>query len=425
MIDTELLKQLITEKPRIMKYTKRDVELVNIDKIFTIIGPRRAGKTYFMFQLMDLLEEKGVESNQILYLNFEDDRLSHIQNTDFQKILDIYYILFPKNKNKKTYFMFDEIQNAAGWSKFVRRLYDKENCEIYITGSSSKLLSTEIATELRGRTWVYEIWPFSFKEYLTHKSKEPEPLDVYNEKRYKLINSFEKFLYSGGFPEVCLLDTKTECVILQNYADIVIFRDILERYNLTKPEVVKEVFRSLINNFSRSFSINNCYNTFKSMGLSVKKDYLYKLMSYLEDTRYFFFVPIYSDSIKVRMVNPKKVYVVDTGLVNCIMSKSAKEEGWFYENLAAIELIRRGYKLTYYRGKNECDFIARNKSTKEQLPIQITLSHKEPRELEGLLEAMDKLKVKIGLILTKDYNAEKKVKNKTVRYVSLWKWLLE
>ena len=425
MLDEELIKRILLERPRVKEYIKRDVELVDIDKIYTIIGPRRAGKTYFLFQIIDALKSNGASDNQILYINFEDERLSELKKEDLQGIIDVFYALSPENKKKIVFFMFDEIQNAPNWAKFIRRLYDKENCKIYITGSSAKLLSKEIATELRGRTWTYNIYPFSFKEYIKIKGLKFKKTSVYGPERYKIMKLFEEYLYSGGFPEVCNLDVNKRCTILQNYYDIVMFRDVIERYKLSNIDIVKDVFKLLINNFARLFSVNNFYNTLKSMNKSVSKDNLYSLISYLEDTLYFSFVPLYSDSAKIRMVNPKKDYVIDNGLIYCLMTKSTIDEGWLYENLVAIELIRRGYELNYYKNKNECDFIAINKIKKEAIPVQVTLDPENTRELNGLLDAMERIKSKKGIIISKNTDKTTNLKGKKITYVPLWKWLLK
>ena len=215
MIDEELIKRILLEKPRKRPYVRRHIKLVDIDKIFTIIGPRRAGKTYFLFQIADELQSKGTKAEQILYLNFEDERLSGIEKEDLQRIIDIFYASNPEVKGKKVYFMFDEIQNVPEWQKFIRRLYDKENCTLYITGSSARILSKEIATELRGRTWNYLVYPFSFKEFLSFKGIDEPEKCAYNENRHRAIKLFNQYLLAGGFPEVVGLEEDQRNTILR------------------------------------------------------------------------------------------------------------------------------------------------------------------------------------------------------------------
>lgn len=425
MIDEELLKRIILERPKPKEHIKRIIKITYIDKIFSIIGPRRAGKTYFLYQIIDeLVLLKRVERDKILYIDFEDDRLKKIETEDLQKIIDAYYILFPENKGKKVYFMFDEVQNAPSWQKFARRLHEKEGCEVYLTGSSAKLLSKEIATELRGRTWTYNIFPLSFREYLRFKGIEINKRSVYTEERYNIIKHFEDYIRVGGFPEVINLPPNERIILLQNYYETVMFRDVIDRYKLTNIDVVKNLFSYLVNNFARKFSVNKFYNILKSMNRAVSKDYLYPLLGYLEDTMYFFFVQIYSESNNVRMANPKKIYLIDTGLINSLIIKK-EEEGWFYENIVAIELYRRGKEIYYYNNKNECDFIVTDKVNKETIPIQVSLDPYNDREINGLIEAAKRVKSSTGVIITKSDEKTIDKENIKIKLVPLWKWLLE
>jgi len=423
MVEKSVIKTVLLEGFPEKKLVKRDKKLVDVGKIYSIIGPRRSGKTYFLFEIIYSLLKKKIDKTQILYLNFEDERLRDLNVDDLQKILDSYYELYPHNTSKKVYCFFDEIQNVPYWQKFVRRLYSTENYEIYITGSSAKLLSKEIATELRGRTWDYNMFPFSFKEYLDALEISVDNKITHSKERYTLKNHFDRYLKIGGFPEVIKQDDYSRARILQNYFDVVLFRDLIERYNLPQPDLVKNTLYYLLNNFSRFFSVNKYYNFLKSQGRKVTKDPLYDLINYIETTMYFFFVPLYTDSEKKRVVNPKKIYIVDNGLVNALLNKEAQEKGWYYENQVFLELKRREYDLFYYSGEKECDFIAIKHNEKKA--IQVTLSPELDREKIGLLDAMDKLNLKEGLIITDDIEKVETVKGKKIKYVPLWLWLLE
>ncbi len=426
MVDMDFLKRIILERPRFNNIIPREnaLEFSKLDKIFTIIGPRRAGKTYFLFQIMEELKQK-VDDSRILYINFEDERLTDLGKEDLQKILDAYYSLFPENKNKEVYFMFDEIQNLPYWQKFVRRLYDKENVKLFLTGSSAKLLSKDIASELRGRTWDCLILPFSFKEFLLAKGVKLDRHSFYSATLYDILHHFDHYLYFGGFPEVVKSEEEfVKIALLQNYANTVLFRDVVERYGFTNVPVVKDLFNYLIKNFARPFSINHFYNMEKSAGKKISKDKIYMMADALEDSFYFFFVPLYSSSYKKQILSPKKVYVVDNGLAFAFQNKTEKDEGWFYENLVAIDLIRRGYKLNYFKKENECDFIAINEITKEKLAIQVSLDPSKSREIDGLLECMETLNLSKGVMITKDTQKQITVKNKKIMFMPLWKHLL-
>lgn len=424
-LDKELVKLILSEGySRRDKPFPREKKIVDVKKIYTVIGPRRAGKTYFLFQIIDALLAKGVRKEQVLYINFEDERLEGIQSTDLQTIISAFFELNPENRDKKVYFVFDEIQNAPSWPKFVRRLYDKENCEIYVTGSSAKLLSQEIATELRGRTWDYDIFPLSFREYLRGIGFDFKERDIYSKERFAIMKHFDRYLIAGGFPEIHGYDESIRCRILQNYFELVIIRDIIERHSLPYIDIVKEMSLYLAQNFSKPFSINKYYNILKSQNRKVSKDTLYSLSEYVQETMYFYLVPIYSNSKTVQMVNPKKIYIIDNGLAHCLSIKATKDLCWYFENLVFIELRRRGHSVYYHRDRYECDFIAVEANGKK-LAIQVTLDETKEEELAGLLEGMAGARVDEGLILTRDTDKTLEIDGKTITCIPLWKWLLQ
>jgi predicted AAA+ superfamily ATPase len=304
----------------------------------------------------------------------------------------------------------------------VRRLYDKENCEIFISGSSAKLLSYEIATELRGRTWDYDIYPLSFLEYLCSQGFEFKNEHLHSKERFEIIRYFEKYLIEGGFPEVYGYNEYIRCRILQTYFEVMIVRDIMERHSFPYIDIVKDMLLYLANNFGRPFSIHKYYNIVKTQNKKVSKDTLYTLSEYAQETMYFYFVPIYSNSKAVQMVNPKKVYLIDNGLANCLSMKATKDLSWYYENLVFIELLRRGFSMYYHRGNNECDFIAVDGNKKQV--IQVTLDGSKEEELAGLMEGMAAAKVNDGILITKDEDRTFEKDGKNIRCVPLWKWLL-
>ena len=418
MVSKEILKNIILEDIHFPSLINRDIKIYDINKIYSVIGPRRAGKTHFLLQVVASL---NLSKSNFLYINFEDDRLIDLQTSDLDLIINSFYELYPSSVTEKVYFLFDEIQNVPNWSKFVRRLYDKKNCEIYVTGSSAKLLSKEIATELRGRTWVYSIFPFSFIEYLNFKNIPFEKNSVYSNDRFKIVEEFNNYFVEGGFPEVVGKEKFVRCSILQSYFDLVLFRDVIERYPQYSSHVVKDFMLFLIDNVSRPISVNKYYNSLKSKGISISKDTLYALQEHISDTFYFHFVSIYSKSQRVRSVNPKKVYCVDNGLVNCI-SSSLDNVGWLYENSVFLHLFRNGYEINYFKGDNECDFIAIK--GKEIIPIQVSLSPKDEREINGLREAMSFFKSKEGYIISSDISEEIKLEEGTIFIIPLWNWLV-
>jgi len=423
MVDKELVKSILLghQKRTSHNLIQRDMKMADIKKIFAIIGPRRSGKTFFLFQIMEDLRKKNLEG-RIFYLNFEDERLADIETEDMQRIMDSYFELYPENINQKIYVMLDQIQNAPMWQKFIRRLYDNENYKICITASSAKLLGKEIASELRGRTFNYEIYPFSFKEFLRAHNIELERNVLYSDIRYKIQELFQLYLSQGGFPETININPELKYKVIQSYLDLVMFKDVIERYHVTRPDILLNLIRYLVRTMAREFSIHGYYKLIKSQDIKIGKDYLYLLMEYLADTYYFFFVEKFSYKVKLRTIAPKKVYLVDNGLFTYMSKTLTKDTGWLYENMVFITLKRMGYDVYYYKNSSECDFIGLKQG--EIVPIQVSLDIQNEREKRGLITAMEELGVHEGYIINKDTSLEEKLGDKTIQYVPLWQWVL-
>jgi predicted AAA+ superfamily ATPase len=426
-MNKETIKELIIlSQERDIKLVERELEIHFIGKINSIIGPRRAGKTFFIYQNINQLKGKNLK-DKIIYLNFEDERLLPIKKEELDLILEAYYELYPENKDQKLYVFFDEIQMLPFWQLFVRRLYDQENMEICITGSSSKLLSKEIATQLRGRTLTYFIFPYSFKEFLRAKGITLERHFEYKSLIYKIKKLLQEYIEFGGFPEIADKDKMFKTKILQEYFNLIFYKDLVERYKIRNFGVVKEMLLYLINNFSSYFSTNKYYKLLKSRGEKISKNTLFEYISCMIDINLLFLVPKFG-KLREQFSNPKKVYVIDVGLINAIAFKISKDIGKLYENIVFIELKRRGCKEVYYwKNKYECDFLVKeNEKIKEAIQVcfKLTEENKE-RELNGLVETLKKFRLKQGLIITEDKEGEETVDKRKIKYIPLWKWLLE
>ncbi|MCZ7372542.1 MAG: ATP-binding protein [Candidatus Methanoperedens sp.] len=424
-MNKEIIKKLIIlAQERDVTLVERDMEIRFAGKINSIIGPRRAGKTFFIYQKINQLKSKN--KDKIIYINFEDERLFPIKKEELDLILEAYYELYPENKGMKLYVFFDEIQEVPLWELFVRRLYDQEDVEICITGSSSKLLSREIATQLRGRTLTYFIYPLSFKEFLRAKGVTLERHFEYKSLRYQLKKLLQEYIEFGGFPEIVDKDQALKTKILQEYFDLIFYKDMVERYKIRNFGVVKEMLLYLVNTTSFYFSTNKYYNLLKSQGKKISKNTLFTYLSCITDINFMFLVPKYG-KLKEQLANPKKVYVIDTGLVNAIAFKVSKDTGKLYENIVFIELKRRGKEIYYWKNKHECDFLIKEgEIIKEviQVCFELTEENKE-REINGINEAMEVFKLKEGLMITGDFEGEEAVNGKNLVYKPLWKWLLE
>ncbi|MGD2151505.1 MAG: ATP-binding protein, partial [Desulfobacterales bacterium] len=222
-----------------------------INKVITIIGPRRAGKTYFLFQIMKKLLEKENHITDIIYINFEDERILPMTGQDLQYVLEAYFELHGKTD---PFIFLDEIQNIPGWEPFVRRLNDK-GYRVFITGSNSRMLGREIATALRGRTLTYEIFPFSFKEFLLANKITPEKNLLYGKMRHRIKTLYEDYFFSGGYPEIALVqDRSIKGRILQDYFNTIFYKDLVERYRIKNTELLKQWLNALLMNLSSRIS---------------------------------------------------------------------------------------------------------------------------------------------------------------------------
>ncbi|MEA3458252.1 MAG: ATP-binding protein [Candidatus Thermoplasmatota archaeon] len=407
----------------------RDVN-INLDNDFisAVTGPRRAGKTYLCFQTIHHLFKKGISRENILYINFEDEKLIGADANDLNMLLDTYYELSNINNKQKIYLFFDEIQNVKNWDAWIRRIYDMEkNIQIIITGSSSKLLSREISTKLRGRTINTEIFPLSFKEFLNWKKIKYDTKNIlYSKEKTKIKKQFSSYMQEGAYPAVISLNSSKETV-LQEYYESMIFKDIVERHKIKNVKKLRLLASLLFDSATKDISYSKLANKLKSLGFSLSNDTVIEYISYFEDAYLFFQNLKYEYSINKQLGAIKKVYCIDNGLLNAVSFKFSDDIGKLMENLVYLELKRRNKEIYYHRKNHECDFLIKEKN-KIINAIQVTKQLDEnncKREKKGLLEAMNAHDLKIGTIITYGSEDEKKVEGKTIRIVPIWKWLLE
>jgi len=398
---------------------KRDINIpLNSNKIVTLVGVRRSGKTYILFDLIKQLREK-VNYKNIIYINFEDDRLFGLKAGDLSLLIDAYFEMYPQKRDEKIYLFLDEIQEIDGWEKFVRRIYDTLNIQIFLTGSSAKMLSVELASSLRGRTITYEIFPLSFKEYLEFKDIE---VNLYSSKSLSFIkNQFEIYLKEGGFPEIVFEEDKDiKQRILRDYVDLIIYRDIIERYNIKNLFLLKFLIRYIFSNPSTLVSFNKLYNELKTLGYKLSKDTLFDYFNYLNDVYSVFFVPIFRSSIKEEQRNPKKVFIVDNGFNYIYHTSFSSEYSKLYENLVFLHLRRKYKEVYYFKEKQEVDFFVPEVNLLINVSYKIDNQKTLNREISALQEAMEKYKIDKSYLITSE--EEKEISG--IKIIPLWKFLL-
>lgn len=391
-------------------------------KIVSLIGVRRSGKTYIIFYLIEQLRQK-IDGKNIIYINFEDDRLFPMGLKDLDGLLEGYYELYPQKQEEKVYLFLDEVQNIEGWEKYVRRIDDTENLQIFITGSSSKLLSSEIATSLRGRTITYEVFPFSFKEYLRYKNIE---INLYSSKSVSYIkNAFNSYLVDGGFAETFDETPDVQKRILKDYIDLIVYKDVVERHNIKNQALLKHLIKYMFVNMGTLISLNKLYNEYKSQGYKVSKDALYDYIAYLQEAYTLFTTPIYRNSVREEQRNPKKLYAIDNGFKKLFSISLSDDYSKLYENMAFLHLRRMSDEVYYFKQKQEVDLYAKvEQEYLVNVSYQIEDEKTLKREVNALVEGMDYFKLDRAYLITADREEKIEVEGRVIEVVPMWKWLL-
>lgn len=373
--------------------TRRDVWLPAVPgKALAVMGMRRAGKTSFLWQLLADRHAQGTPREGLLYISFEDERLAGMQASDLDALVEAYYRLHPEWRDqRRCTFFLDEIQTVPGWELFARRLLDTENIELFLSGSSAKLLSREVATSMRGRALEATVTPFSFREALRHAGREPgkPPSRLTKAEQSQLDHDLGAYLQQGGFAEAQGLDTRSRSELLRSYVDVVLLRDVMERHNLSQPQVLRWLVQQLLGNAAGSFSINKFHADLRSRGVPVAKDTLHQMLAHLEDAFLLHSVALATDSIRRQQVNPRKVYPVDTGLIALFDRSGKPNTGHALEVAVLHTLLRSGAQVGYVLtpAGYEVDFHAALPSG-EQWLVQVCLDLGDSATLQREVRAL-------------------------------------
>ena len=377
--------------------TRRDLHIPAVPgKALAVIGMRRTGKTTFLWQILSDRLDQGTPREGLLLFSFEDERLAGMTAADLSLVIEEYYRLHPEWRDqRRAVLFFDEIQVVPGWEMFARRLLDTENVDLFLSGSSARLLSREVATSMRGRAMEVLVLPFSFREFLRHHGQEPTGSveDLPKSERSALERNLNEYLMNGGFPEAQGIAVRDRVELLRGYVDVVLLRDVIERHQVSHPTALRWMTRRLLGNAAGTFSVNRFHRSLRSQGISVGKDTLHAYPSYLEDAFLVRIVSIATDSERQRMVNPRKVYPIDMGLIP-VFDRSVKANvGHALETAVYLELERRSAEVSYVKSASagyEVDFLARHPNGHTAL-IQVCASLEDPdvceREVRSLVEA--------------------------------------
>jgi len=393
----EIIKSQINSIPTSGSFIQRSI-INQIDPFipFAIVlsGIRRCGKSTFLFQLLN-------KYDSLNYLNFEDPRLVNFDLTDFEKVEKI----FNFDKNNSNIYFFDEIQNVEKWELYIRSLIDRKK-HVIITGSNSSLLSRELGSRLTGRHLRYELFPFSYMEFLDYTLKIPGK------------ESFRDYMETGGFPDYIEIE---RIQILQQLLNDILSRDIAVRNNIRNIKQLNELIIYLLSNTGKPFSLNGLQKTFQFGSVNTVKDFI----SYFEDSYLIFTIPKFSYSLKKQSANPKKIYAIDTGMIKANTTGFSDDKGRLLENIVFLELRRKYNSIYYFKEKNECDFVVYNKDKIVQA-IQVCYelnSGNLQREINGCKEAMQMFNLNEGLIISFDQEDIIREDNFTIKVEPIWKWL--
>lgn len=410
------------------KYLNKILEFIKSGKVISIVGVRRSGKSTLIKQIAKRLIGEGTSATDILIINFEEPQFENVDVSFLIKIYQSYReIIRPQSK---PYIFLDEVQNVKNWERFVRSINEKKEAHLVISGSSSKLLSEELATVLTGRQLYFEVFPLSFEEFLGFRNiKIKETKDIIlNALEIKTL--FREYLSFGGFPEVVLNSNEEfkRRVLISYYEDI-INRDIVQRFKVKKVSQLKMLAQFYLTNISSYVSFNSISGFIKLPVETIRR-----FSSYIEISDLIFLIKRFSYSVKKQENSARKVYSIDVGLSNMVGFKFSRDFGKLAENIVALRL-RIFHKLSphteiYYwknhYGDKEVDFVIKDGLKIKnlfQVCWDVSNEKTKKREINGLIKAMEEFKLKEGLIITEEYENEEEIKGKKIIFQPLWKWL--
>lgn len=399
--------------------TKRDMAVpLQSGKVITITGPRRCGKTYYMYQIAKQLIDKGVSKDRIIYLNFEDERIGELNPDD---IFSAYLLLYPKSSLKGIYLLFDEIQNLMNWEKFIMRVSDTITDRIFITGSNSEVFRDNLSSAMIGRILNYELSTLSYREYLRFFNIDEH--DKTMENRIKLETELKGFIEFGGFPELIGMEKSTKIKVLQEYFNVMIYRDLIESYGLSNPNVTRQIMKKIIISFAKEYSVKKVFNELKSQGFKISKKTVYGIV---EKSKNIYFTDfLYQYKAKENALNEiRKIYLSDIGYAVGEMFGSDEINGRKIENVL-FNHLKQKYRLNYLRNHYEIDFIFDESGKKTGIQITWALNKENiNRETSSLLRLIEEKKINKAEIVVMSKLPDKLLIDKRIKVFRFYDYLL-
>lgn len=408
----------------------RDIEFFeHISSATVVKGMRRTGKTFVTYERMAALLATGIPLGRIVHMNFEDDRLKAMRLEDLQLINEVHAELHPESVGETCWYFLDELQNVEGWEAYARRLVDSPKVILCLTGSSSRLLSEEIATAMRGRSVPIEVFPLSFREFIRFNGildEVPEGGFTAAE-RGLLRRAMARYFDIGGFPAVQGMPDSMRIATLQDYIHAVLFRDVLQRRKIASVQSLRYTLDYLLHNFARRTSVHAISGVLKNLAFPCRREDIADYLSHFKDAFLVYPVSVLSDSLAVKRVNPDKYYIADLGLVNAATTKVDAEKGWKLENLVFMALRRRPNRIHYLPLPNnrEVDFCVHDQVSGKASLVQVAWNMAGDETFTREVESLRKARAATGIddctVVTWDDEATLK---DGVRVVPIWKWLL-
>ena len=428
----DIFKTLIAQKQTEMPFSviDRDVSLpIDGNEIITIPGVRRCGKSTLMEIAINRLLANGVRKENILWIGFDDERIKYMTAEELDLVLQAYREMYPATELKDVWMFFDELPLVKDWEYFVLRLFKGSCKHIFICGSNASTLSVEMKSALRGWPREVEVWPLSFREYLRFKGVDADSHLEQDKARVQV--AFNEYNRLGGMPEPTLMPVLSEKYRkLQDYFDVMLLRDLVEHWQISKPQTVRYFLKRVMTTIASRLSVNAIYREIKASGRKVTKDDLYDWLAWAQSIYLVRKLDVYSRSVKSEISIPGKYYVIDNGLRSAVIPLQSDDDGKQLENTVYLELLRRkahNEELSFFSESGECDFVVSEGDEVKRL-IQVTwdMSDAETRkrEFSGLLEAAKATGCRDLTIVTRDEEGEEIRDGLNVRIVPVCRFLL-
>lgn len=418
----------------IPKYIPREGRLQLVDSmVSTVIGARRAGKSFRVLQAADeMIRRQAIRSiDQVCLMDFDNPVLSNMKAPDLPLIQNTFLKLNPAFElNTSLLFILDEIHKVPGWEEYVIDLSRNPNWKVIVTGSSSKLLKHDIATELRGKAISSTVYPLSFVEFLKFKDFRYKMSSTKG--RAEARRMFDEYLKWGAYPAIANVEEYTKEALLREYFDTMILKDIIQRYDVSKPKQCIHLYNYLLSNVSKAHTLQSAFQYLKQGGFSTSRDAVRGYIDWAQDSWLLFMAPIYSNSLKEQERNYKKIYAIDWALanMNSLIWDGSYSRG--LENMVFVHLYQRWHRIHYYltrRKRQEVDFIAVDSHGHPVMALQVCMDISQgdtaKRELEAIVTTAKYFGIKENLIVT--YNQEKDFQQEgiSVKAMPAWKWMLD